>query len=188
MNNFNKTKYHVILAINISSRPYKYIKPQWINSSPAEKRLECHILAEKRVDPTHTIVVFSLLGSWPILVCMAGNWHMVYQCFGFPYVSAVFQKYHSLLTVVDGVLLAAVAPSIIVQLVCSIYISPVSFGIFGSSSCVGRFLSVHCDLVCVRVSFVDFNCYRFDSSLQVLLGCHVMLQACLWVQVAGQAA
>ena len=56
MNNFNKTKYHVILAINISSRPYKYIKPQWINSSPAEKRLECHILAEKRVDPTHISV------------------------------------------------------------------------------------------------------------------------------------
>ena len=88
-------------------------------------------------------------------------------------------EYHSLLIIADVLLLAAVVPSVVVQLVCSIYISPVSFGIFGSSSCVGRFLSVHCDLVCVRVSFVDFNCYRFDSSLQVLLGCHVMLQACL---------
>ena len=97
-------------------------------------------------------------------------------------------KYHSLLIIADVLLLAAVVPSVVVQLVCSIYISPVSFGIFGSSSCVGRFLSVHCDLVCVRVSFVDFNCYRFDSSFQILLGCCVMLQACLWVQVAGQAA
>ena len=88
-------------------------------------------------------------------------------------------KYHSLSTIADVLLLAAVVPSVVVQLVCSIYISPVSFGIFGSSSCVGRFLSVHCDLVCVRVSFVDFNCYRFDSSFQILLGCCVMLQACL---------
>ena len=93
--------------------------------------------------------------------------------------SLLRSKYHSLLTIADVLLLAAVVPSVVVQLVCSIYISPVSFGIFGSSSCVGRFLSVHCDLVCVRVSFVDFNCYRFDSSFQILLGCCVMLQACL---------
>ena len=61
--------------------------------------------------------------------------------------SLLRSKYDSLLTIADGLLLAAVAPSIIVQLVFSIYISPVSFGIFGSFSCVGRFLSVHCDLV-----------------------------------------
>ena len=109
---------------------------------------------------------------------MVDNQHTAYQYLVF-LMFLLHSKYHSLLIISDVLLLAAVVPSVVVQLVCSIYISPVSFGIFGSSSCVGRFLSVHCDLVCVRVSFVDFNCYRFDSSFQVLLGCYVMLQACL---------
>ena len=43
-----------------------YIKPQWINSSPAEKRLECHILAEKRVDPTHISVSHHKHRQWDI--------------------------------------------------------------------------------------------------------------------------
>ena len=62
-------------------------------------------------------------------------------------VSLLHSKYDSLLTVADGLLSTAVAPSMIVQLVLSIYISPVSFGIFksclfGSSSCGGRFFFI----------------------------------------------
>ena len=53
---------------------------------------------------------------------------------------------------------------------------------------VGSSLSVLCDFVCIRVSFVDFDCYCFYSSFQILLCCCVLLQPCLWVQISRQAA
>ena len=74
------------------------------------------------------------MGSGPILVSMIAI--LVFL------MSLLHSKYDSLLTVADGLLSTAVAPSMIVQLILSIYISPVSFGIFGSSSCGGRFFFI----------------------------------------------